>query len=68
MPQATLEESDDDLITVSTAAKIHDCPESTFRSLVTRGLIWRAARTPSGISLYRRGDVKRLASRRAGLK
>lgn len=49
-----------DPITSSTAAKILDCPESTTRYYADRGRL-PYARLPSGIRIYERADVERLA-------
>jgi hypothetical protein len=49
----------DDYITVSTIARRADRSESTIRLWQRKGVLVPAARTASGIALYRRDDVER---------
>jgi DNA-binding transcriptional MerR regulator len=53
------------LLSVADASRVLGVTPATIRLLARRGILRIATRTQSGIRLFRRADVERLAARRA---
>ncbi len=54
----------DDLLTASDVARILELSADMVRLLARQGKLVAAARTVSGVRLFRRADVERFAARR----